>query len=80
MPHLRFKRHYKLLVLLALLTVVLVVGAGDRPIVANSAPDSGQVAASAIANSHSLPALLNAAVDSIQTSGSVELESAGNVQ
>jgi hypothetical protein len=76
MPHLRFKRHYKLLVLLVLLVAVLVAGAGDRPIVAYSAPDLGQVAAAATANGHSLPALLNAALDGLRISGSVELSGA----
>lgn len=45
---LRFKRHYKLLVLLALLSVVLLAGWGDQRIVAytieSGGPEMAQVA------------------------------------
>lgn len=39
---LRFKRHYKLVAMLVLLSTLLVAGAGDEPIVAYSLPSSGQ--------------------------------------
>lgn len=42
---LKLKRHYKLLVLLALLSVVLTLGLGDQRIVAYHLEDTGQVAA-----------------------------------
>lgn len=39
---LKFKRHYKLLVLLALFTVVLALGLGDQRIVAYTVQNGGQ--------------------------------------
>ena len=80
MPHLKLKRHYKLLVLLVLLAAVLVIGAGDRPIVAYTVPDIGQLAAATIANGQSLPALLNAAADGIWIPGSVDASNTANTQ
>lgn len=38
---LRFKRHFKLLVVLVLISAVLVLGFGDRPIVAYTVDDGG---------------------------------------
>jgi len=42
---LKFKRHYKLVVMLTLLSAVLIVGMGDQPIVAYTAQPSEQVVA-----------------------------------
>ncbi len=39
---LKFKRHYKLIVMLALFSAVLIVGAGDQPIIAYTIQDGGQ--------------------------------------
>jgi len=41
MTRLQLMRHYKLLLLLALLAGLLIAGAGDQPIVAYSLPDAG---------------------------------------
>lgn len=41
---LRFRRHYKLIVLLVMLSLVLTVGLGDQPIIAYTVPADGQVA------------------------------------
>lgn len=40
---LRFKRHYKLLVALALVSAVLILGLGDQRILAYTAPGNEQV-------------------------------------
>ena len=37
---LRFKRHYKLIILLVLVSAVLILGFGDRPIIAYTIDDS----------------------------------------
>ncbi|MFZ5916037.1 MAG: hypothetical protein ACOYZ7_03815 [Chloroflexota bacterium] len=42
--NLKFKRHYKLILLLALVSTVLIMGLGDQHIVAYSVPDGGQAA------------------------------------
>jgi len=72
MAHLRFKRHYKLLVLLALVAAVLVVGAGDQRIVAYNAQNIEQVAGPVITYGHTLAALVDAAAESIGISGAVQ--------
>lgn len=72
MTHLRFKRHYKLLVLLVLLVAVLIVGAGDQPIVAYSVQGTEQVAGPIISYGHTLAALVEAAADSIWIPGAVQ--------
>lgn len=41
----RFKRHYKLVVALVLVSAVLILGLGDHPVVAYAAPDNKQVVA-----------------------------------
>ena len=41
---LKLRRHYKLIVALVLLSAVLIVGAGDQPIIAYTIRDSGQAA------------------------------------
>jgi hypothetical protein len=48
MTRMKFKRHYKLLLLLALVVVGLIVGMGDQPIVAYSVQDTVQVAETVI--------------------------------
>ena len=48
---LRFKRHYKLLVLLVMASAVLIAGAGDERIIAYSMPAGEQVAEQAISES-----------------------------
>jgi hypothetical protein len=72
MTHLRFKRHYKLLVLLALLAAVLIVGAGDQRIVAYSAQDIEQLAVPVATFSHTLAAFIDAAAESIGIPGAVQ--------
>jgi hypothetical protein len=42
---LQFKRHYKLVVALVLVSAVLILGLGDQPIVAYAAPGNEQVVA-----------------------------------
>ena len=66
MPHLRFKRHYKLLVLLALVLGGLIGGAGDQPIVAHSLHDTGQVAGSVTTDGHTPAAPVDILPDSVQ--------------
>ena len=46
---LKFKRHYKLIVMLVLFSAVLIVGAGDQPINAYTIQDSGQAVDQGIA-------------------------------
>ena len=41
---LTLKRHYKLLVMLVLFSAVLIVGAGDQPIIAYTIQGTGQMA------------------------------------
>ena len=72
MTHLKFKRHYKLLLLLALVAVVLAVGAGDQRIVAYSAQDIDKVAGPVITYGHTLAALVDAAAESIGIPGVVQ--------
>ena len=80
MAHLRFKRHYKLLLLLVLLSAVLIVGAGDQRIVAYSAQDIGQVAGPVITYGHTLAALVDAAAESIGIPGAVQAAGAPSSQ
>jgi len=47
---LKLKRHYKLIVMLVLLSAVLIVGAGDQPIIAYTIPDGGQAVDQGIAS------------------------------
>jgi conjugal transfer/entry exclusion protein len=72
MTRLRLKRHYKLLLLLALVFVGLVVGMGDQPIVAYSVQDTAQVAETVITHGQVLAAPLDAVPDSIQVPGAVQ--------
>jgi hypothetical protein len=72
MTHLRFKRHYRLLLLLALVAVVLVVGAGDQRIVAYSAQDIQQLPGLVITYGHALAARVDAAGESIGIPGAVQ--------
>lgn len=47
---LRFKRHYKLVVLLVLASTVLITGVGDERIIAYSVPDSEPVMEQALSS------------------------------
>lgn len=60
---LRFKRHYKLLVLLALLACGLILGLGDQRIVAYTVPGSEPLL-TVVAHSNDPLVPLDAAVDS----------------
>jgi hypothetical protein len=72
MTRLKFKRHYKLLLLLALVVAGLVVGMGDQPIVAYSVQDTGQVADTVITYGHFLAALFDSVPDSIRLPGTAQ--------
>jgi hypothetical protein len=76
---LTFKRHYKLLVLLTLVVAVLIIGAGDQPIVAYSVQGTQAVAAPTITDSQPLAELANAA-DSLWIPGAVQDASAADSQ
>lgn len=78
MAHLRFKRHYKLLLLLVLVSVVLVAGVGDQRIVAYSAQDIEQVAGPIITYGHILAALVDTAAESIGIPGAVQAAGAAS--
>ena len=52
---LKFKRHYKLIVMLVLFSAVLIVGAGDQPIIAYTIDDSGQAVDQGIAGVAAAP-------------------------
>lgn len=71
MTRLKFKRHFKLVLALALAAMVLVAGAGDEPIVAYSMQDRGQMAGPVITYSYSLAALAETAANNIQVPGTV---------
>lgn len=73
--HLRFKRHYKLLLLLALLLAVLIVGAGDQRIVAYSLRGTEQPTQAVSNYDHTPAALVEAAPESIQIPGAVQTSS-----
>jgi hypothetical protein len=75
MTHLKFKRHYKLLLLLALVAAVLIVGFGDQPIVAYSLQGTEQVTGAVITYGHSLATLVGAVPDSSQIPGTVQASS-----
>ena len=72
MTRLKFKRHYKLLLLLALVAAVLILGAGDQRIVAYSLQDTGQVTDAVISYGHSLAALVEALPGSIHIPGAAQ--------
>lgn len=79
MTHLKFKRHYKLLLLLALVAAVLIVGFGDRPIVAYSLQGAEQVTQATITYGHPLATFIEAVPDSSRIPGSVQvLDPAGS--
>jgi len=80
MTGLRFRRHYKLVLLLALLVVGLVVGAGDQQIVAYSAQDIEQVAGPLTIYGHTLASLAQAAAESIGIPGAVRASSPAGSQ
>jgi hypothetical protein len=75
MRHLRFKRNYKLLLLLALVVAVLIVGAGDQHIVAFSLKDTEQLTGAVIDYGYTPAALVEAVPDSIQIPGAVQTAS-----
>lgn len=76
MPHLKFRRHYRLLFLLALLVGGLIIGLGDQPIRAYSLEESQQVAETVTAHGDGLAALVGAVPDGILIPGSAEAPSA----
>jgi hypothetical protein len=80
MTRLKFRRHYKLLVLLALVVAVLVAGAGDQRIIAYSVQGTEQVAGPMITYVQAVAAHVHAAADSIWNSGTVQDSSAANSQ
>ena len=80
MTHLRFKRHYKLLVLLALLVAVVIVGAGDQRIVAYSAQNIEQVADPVASYGITLAAFIDAMAESIGIPGAVQDAGVANSQ
>ena len=80
MTHLRLKRHYKILLLLALVAAVLVAGAGDQRIVAYSVQDTEQVAEPIITYVQTLAARVHAAADSIRLLGTAQGSSSVNSQ
>jgi hypothetical protein len=75
MTHLKLKRHYKLLLLLALVAAVLIAGAGDQRIVAYSLQGTEQVTEAVITYGHSLAALVEAVPDSIRIPGTAQASS-----
>lgn len=80
MTRLKFKRHYKLLVLLALVVAVLIAGAGDQRIVAYSLQGTEQVTEAVITYGYTLAALVDAAAESIGIPGAVQASGAANSQ
>jgi hypothetical protein len=75
MTHLRFKRHYKLLLLLALVAVMLGAGAGDQRIVAYNLQSTEQLTEAVITYGHSLAALVESVPDSIHLPGTAQTSS-----
>jgi hypothetical protein len=75
MRHLRLQRHYKLLLLLALVVALLIVGAGDQRIVAYSLQDTEKSTPAVINYGHTPAALVEAVPESIQIPGSVQAAS-----
>lgn len=80
MPHLKFKRHYKLIVLLAVLLAVLVVGAGNQPIVAYSVDGLAHVAGQVTGPATASAMPIDAATATLQISGSIWSSSAVSSQ
>ena len=76
MTRLRFKRHYKLLLLLALVVAGLIVGMGDQPIVAYSLQDAGQVTETILSYGHLPAALVDGMSESIRLPGAAQAEGA----
>ena len=72
MTRLKFKRHYKLLLLLASVVAGLIVGMGDQSIVAYSVQDTEQVAGIVLPYGQVLAALIDALPDSIGIPGAVQ--------
>lgn len=72
MTHLKFKRHYKLPVLLALVAAVLIAGFGDQPIVAYSLQGHESAVGAVITYGHTLATLVQAVPDSSQIPGTVQ--------
>lgn len=80
MPHLKFKRHYKLLVMLVLLLAVLTVGAGNQPIVAYRVEGLEQVAGSVAGSTGASASSVDALTGSLQIAGSIWTSSAASYQ
>jgi len=66
---LRFKRYYKLLVLLALVSAVLILGMGDQSIIAYSVQDNEQLVEQGIGHSNDVALFDDVVVDSRQITG-----------
>lgn len=71
MTHLKFKRHYRLPLLLILVAAVLIVGPGDQRIIAYSVQDIEQVAGPVLTYGHRMEALFGSAAESIWVTGTV---------
>lgn len=80
MPHLRFRRHYKLLVLLALAAAVLITGFGDQPIIACSLQGTEQKVDQIMIYGHALGATVDAVADNTRILGVVQSSSGANSQ
>jgi hypothetical protein len=80
MTRLKFKRHYKLLLLLALLVAGLVVGMGDQPIVAYSVRATEQAEGPITTYSHTLATPVAATADSIWLPETAQGSSAADSQ
>ena len=80
MTRLKLKRHYKLLLLLALVIAGLIVGMGDQPLVAYSVRATRQVEGPITTYSHELSAPVAGAADSILIPETARDSSADNSQ
>jgi hypothetical protein len=80
MARLKLRRHYKLLLLLALVAVLLGAGFGDQPIVAYSLQGTQQVAGQIMIYGHALAGFMDAATDSIRIPEAVQGSSAADSQ
>lgn len=72
MTRLKFKRHYKLLVLLTVVAALLIAGMGDQPLMSYSVQDTQPVAGLAAGYSHTLVALVDAAAGGIRVPGTIQ--------
>jgi hypothetical protein len=80
MTRLKFKRHYKLLLLLALVIAGLIIGMGDQPIVAYNVRATGQAEGPITTYSHTLATPVAATADSIWLLETAQGSSTANSQ